>query len=172
MDKYIYIVRHGTTDACENGKSSGESNDVSLNEKGVRQINNIKDKLLNTNIKYIYTSNFKRTIETSELINGILDNVCQIELDNRISNKDNLNEYRNNIKSFLNDLLNKNNLEGNICLVTHGKIIKLLYYYCLNNDFPDETPKINWCNYGCISCLKIRGNQLEPIYFGQSVDIH
>lgn len=168
MDKYIYIVRHGITCSGENSNISGDGNDVSLNKKGIEQVNNLKESLLNSNIKHIYTSNFKRTLETSQIIDNILDHQCQIKIDNRISNKDNLNDYKNNIKSFLNDLLNKDNLEGNICLVTHGRIIKLLYYYCLHNDFPSETPKINWCNYGCLSCLKIKGNHLEPIYFGKT----
>jgi broad specificity phosphatase PhoE len=167
MDKYIYIVRHGTTEACENGKSSGESNDVFLNQKGIDQIKKTVKSLLSSNIQYIYTSNFKRTIQTSNIIKEGINQNCSINLDHRLSNKDNFNEYQQNIKSFLQELIDLSYNEGNFCLVTHGKIIKLIYYYTLNNYFPDDTPKVKWCDYGCVSCLKIQDNKLIPIYFGK-----
>ena len=78
MDKYIYIVRHGTTEACENGKSSGESNDVFLNQKGIDQIKKTVKSLLSSNIQYIYTSNFKRTIQTSNIIKEGINQNCSI----------------------------------------------------------------------------------------------
>lgn len=172
MDKFIYIVRHGTTETCDKGKIKGQENDVFLTNEGISQINQSLKHLLNTNIKKIYTSNFKRTRQTSELIKNSLDinDPSSIILDDRLSNKDKSNNYQANIETFLKELITNIDINDNCCIVTHGKIIKLIYYYTLNESFPLQTPKVDWCKYGSVSCLKVKNNKLIPIYFGKTFD--
>ena len=42
----IYLVRHGETDANKNGIMQGQNQNLQLNETGIRQATNLKNKLV------------------------------------------------------------------------------------------------------------------------------
>lgn len=67
-DKYhIFIIRHGETDWNREGRLQGQS-DTSLSEQGKKQASRLADKLKNEGIELIFSSDLKRTKETSEKI--------------------------------------------------------------------------------------------------------
>ena len=33
--------------------------------------------------------------------------------------------------------------------------------------FPENNPKLTWCDYGCISCIEVKDKKIQPIYFGK-----
>lgn len=117
----IYLLRHGITDAClQNTKMK----DVHLSELGKLQIMKIKRYIPNS-IEKIYSSPTLRTMETAKIINKDLE--CPILTDLRLKNKldENFPDYFQNISSFIKDL--EQNDDMDIVLVTHGRIIKMMY---------------------------------------------
>lgn len=124
----VYIVRHGVTDACglvsvDNIKPN---KDVSLSTTGIEQVRAILDSLPKT-ITKIFTSPTIRTIETSKIIADYCTTNPEIIQDLRIKNKVVVmdSSYTTNITSFLEDLCNFQDKE--VVLVTHGRIIKMMY---------------------------------------------
>lgn len=124
----VYIVRHGVTDACglvsvDNVKPN---KDVSLSTTGIEQVHGILDHLPKTTTK-IFTSPTIRTIETSQIIADYCTTNPEIIQDLRIKNKVVVmdSSYTTNITSFLEDLCNFQDKE--VVLVTHGRIIKMMY---------------------------------------------
>lgn len=124
----VYIVRHGVTDACglvsvDNIKPN---KDVSLSITGVEQVRSILESLPKT-ITKIFTSPTIRTIETSQIIADYCISNPEVIHDVRIKNKVVVMDtsYTINISSFLNHLLTLNDKE--VVLVTHGRIIKMMY---------------------------------------------
>lgn len=66
----IYLLRHGLDDESKVGGYS----DVSLTDIGIKQVESIAEYIKkNLEIKKIYTSDIKRTIQTAELINQWLN---------------------------------------------------------------------------------------------------
>ena len=64
----ILIVRHGKTVWNAEKKAAGLS-DVELNEKGIEQAKELRDKLKDTNFDLIISSPLKRAIKTANIIN-------------------------------------------------------------------------------------------------------
>ena len=71
--KYIFLIRHGYTDMCQVKKEVGQNRDVSLNIIGRQQIMLLTSYLSLYNIKQIYVSPLKRTIESLNIIINKLD---------------------------------------------------------------------------------------------------
>jgi len=124
----VYIVRHGITDACglvtvDNIKPN---KDVSLSATGVEQVRAMLGSLPKT-ITKIFTSPTIRTIETSQIIANYCITHPEIIEDLRIKNKVVVmdSSYTTNINSFLEDLCTFQDKE--VVLVTHGRIIKMMY---------------------------------------------
>ncbi|KMT20934.1 alpha-ribazole phosphatase [Clostridium cylindrosporum] len=65
----LIFVRHGETDLNFNKKYQGRI-DTSLNQEGINQAKQLKDKLKNFKIDKVYTSPLKRTKETLEILLG------------------------------------------------------------------------------------------------------
>lgn len=65
---HLVVVRHGETDSNKRGTFLGWT-DVELNELGVSQANEAKEKLKNTKFDAIYSSPLKRAARTSEILN-------------------------------------------------------------------------------------------------------
>ncbi|MGX7148593.1 histidine phosphatase family protein [Enterococcus ureasiticus] len=63
----IYLIRHGETSLNREKKFYG-SLDVSLNETGINQSQQIAEKLKNVPFSTIYVSQLQRTLETAEII--------------------------------------------------------------------------------------------------------
>lgn len=64
----IYFLRHGETNLNRTGKFQGAA-DKELNEYGKKQAELLGKRLQKYNIDVIYSSDAKRTVETSEIIN-------------------------------------------------------------------------------------------------------
>ena len=64
----IYVTRHGQTDWNLEGKTQGRV-DIELNEVGIKQAKQTKEKLKNIDIDLIICSPLKRAKKTAEIIN-------------------------------------------------------------------------------------------------------
>lgn len=63
----LLVIRHGQTDWNVLGKIQGQT-DIELNEIGIEQAKQVKQKLWNTPIDIIISSPLKRTKQTAEII--------------------------------------------------------------------------------------------------------
>jgi broad specificity phosphatase PhoE len=139
----VYLVRHGITDACglETVNNIKPNKDVSLSELGRQQVKKACLQLPR-NISKIYTSPTLRTIETSEIIKDYYHSNVEIIPDVRIKNKIQIMDtsYPINLQGFLQELSLQE--EEDIVIVTHGRIIKMLYsltfYKCIDCNFMDS----------------------------------
>ena len=125
--KKIYIVRHGETDACHQKQMTATeeiNKDVWMNEKGREQIEKTVTKIPKTVGKIIASPTFR----TMEVAHRIHDHsfFASIITDVRLHNKmENNSIYESNIISLLKDL--KEDVEEEIVLVTHGRIVKMIF---------------------------------------------
>lgn len=160
----LFIVRHGETDWNKKGLVQGKI-DISLNETGIKQAKEIKNKININDIDVCFTSPLKRAMETAKIItNGKLDLIIEDQiiergfgsLDGKYYNQDaivkswnyvlNYSEYKmetikevlKRAKEFLN-YLNITYDNKNILIVSHGAFIKALYFniigYTENTNF-------------------------------------
>jgi broad specificity phosphatase PhoE len=79
----IYLVRHGQTDYNLNDLIQGWV-DIELNENGIKQSMELGEKLKDIKFDVIYSSDLKRAIQTSEIINKINKFKSSIILDSRL----------------------------------------------------------------------------------------
>jgi len=156
----IYIVRHGITDACGlepvNGKKPNKN--VPLSETGREQILEASQYIPQL-VKKIYTSPMLRTIETAEIIKTKVGLLAPILPDLRLKNKVESEDasYQNNIKEFIKDL----SPSENIVIVTHGRIIKMLYSL-INLDVINVTLMDSLTiGYGDVFLALWKGSRLE-----------
>ena len=63
----LLLVRHGITDFNDARKFMGHS-DIGMSDIGYRQIEKLRDRLMDRKIDAVYSSDLKRTLETAELI--------------------------------------------------------------------------------------------------------
>ena len=70
MNKF-FIVRHGETKWNIEGRTQGQG-DSALSDKGKLQAHKLGNHLKNLHIDFIYSSELGRTIETSEIISGLV----------------------------------------------------------------------------------------------------
>ena len=68
----LFLIRHGQTDWNIQGKIQG-SRDIELNQTGIKQAEELGNKLLQNNYKFskIYTSPKKRAMKTAEILSKI-----------------------------------------------------------------------------------------------------
>jgi broad specificity phosphatase PhoE len=155
----IYLVRHGVTDACKN--SDKRLKNVYLNSEVKKQINNISKRI--PKIDKIFTSPTLRTIETADIIRINCNPNADMNTDYRLLNKvDEGQTYINNLKSFL-DYLKKEN--GTILLVTHGRIIKMIYSIVLYNTIDINFIDRLSMDYGSISKFEYINDKLNFLEF-------
>ena len=64
----IYVIRHGKTDWNLESRIQGKTN-ISLNEIGINQAEEVREKLENKEIDLIISSPLDRTRQTAEIIN-------------------------------------------------------------------------------------------------------
>ena len=140
----IYIVRHGETNWNKEERCQGHSN-IPLNETGIKQAEEIKEKLKDVVFDKVFCSPLDRTKSTAKIITD-----HELIIDDRLIERCNgefegkLNEYMKNMKamegykdedygvetpaelqaradSFMNEILSKYKGQ-NILIVTHGGI--------------------------------------------------
>ncbi len=73
-----YIVRHGTTERNEDGRSRGQD-PVPLSNKGQREIEQAAEYLKDKNIQLIVTSPIERALESADIISQKIGVMVQIE---------------------------------------------------------------------------------------------
>lgn len=167
----IYIVRHGQTDWNKNGKIQGRT-DIELNQTGIEQAMQIKEKLKDVKFDKAFSSPLKRAFKTAQVI---FDG--EIVLDNRLLERgsgelegkrkdevevfpdfNNPNETRfgienaksiqGRVKEFFDEILKKYK-NKNVLVVTHAGVC--IYSRCYfegepeNNDY--DKYKLKNCEF-------------------------
>lgn len=139
----IYIVRHGQTDWNVKKRNQGRI-DIELNENGIKQALEIKEKLSNVKFDKVYSSPLKRAYKTARIItnqeiilderiiersNGELEGKLVSEIDKSIDFNDpligfgieNINDFRKRINEFFQEITTK--YKGkNVLVVTHAGV--------------------------------------------------
>jgi len=149
----IYVVRHGQTELNKKGIFNGQI-DEGLSSEGIEQAKKAKS-LLPSNIKHIYSSSLKRTRETAEILNSELNIPISFHDELREVNAGSINgqpfegeleikhkslhydwrphggesveDVKNRLLKIL-DEIRLNKKEGEILIVAHGGIIRLLHF--------------------------------------------
>ncbi|SMF79350.1 Fructose-2,6-bisphosphatase [Paenibacillus uliginis N3/975] len=65
----IYVIRHGQTDLNQERRLQGRRG-LPLNEYGIIQAQNLRDKLESVEFDYVFTSPQERAIQTAEIATG------------------------------------------------------------------------------------------------------
>lgn len=137
----IHLVRHGETDACRSPDKSIDKN-VNLNARGIEQIRRLR--LMLPPPTMIITSPTVRTIESSHLLMDE-ENRAELLIDSRVWNK--IGDYDFNLRVFLRSLCALASTDGRqhtMTVVTHGRIIKMIYclvrFNCLCTEIMDTLP--------------------------------
>lgn len=152
----IFITRHGETDWNKEGKMQGLT-DIELNATGINQAIETKKKLKNINFDLCISSPLKRASKTAEIIIGnkckmvyddLLIERCLGDYEGKNPNEKRINhskywDYKTNCsedhveplqtllkrgKIFIDKLKNEYSSYQNILIVSHGSLIKALYY--------------------------------------------
>ena len=168
----IYIVRHGQTDYNVNGRYGGRL-DVPLNDVGIKQAYELKEKLKNIKFDRVYSSPLKRAYDTAKIItddkiiiddriqersNGKLEGKLKSEINEVIDfndpnekryNIESIGDFRKRIDSFLDDITMSN--EGTVLIVTHAGVG--IYMRCY---FGGEPLDGNYSSYKIGNCEVIR----------------
>lgn len=158
----IYLIRHGLDDERFIG---GHSN-ASLTAKGIEQVKQATDFITENKLKInrIYTSDIKRAIETTEIINSKLKveiikakylreldkgeltgkkkthNYKEVEeINKRYPNGESMLDLYKRIKTNLPKILQENNS----LIVTHRGVINMIYYLLNNEEITLDKEKWN-----------------------------
>lgn len=173
----IYVVRHGETNWNKEKLLQGQTN-TSLNETGVKQAYEVKQKLKNIKLDVIISSTLKRAKQTAKIINE--DRKCKIIFDDRINERnygklegtspkredmliywklnvpfpeehgiEAIDDFLNRIKAVLNDIKNK---YESVLLVTHAGTYRAIEHYFSQDK---EESLIKNLDNGEIKCFEI-----------------
>lgn len=84
----LYVVRHGQSLWNSENRFTGWT-DIDLNNNGIGEANDVGNiiKDLNINIDYIFTSDLKRSINTTKIIEPYLHNFNQTPINTQLLNK-------------------------------------------------------------------------------------
>ena len=165
----VYVVRHGRTDWNDKGLTQGKSN-VPINEKGITQAMEAKDKLKNVTFDVCISSPLKRTLQTAKIITNGKCNIITSDLllerdmgdfegkNHALYSKHNYWDYKENsgyndvepvkdllkrTKTFIDELKNEN--YENVLIVSHAATIRAINYniegYDENTNFLEFKPK-------------------------------
>ncbi len=171
----IYIVRHGETNDNVIGRYAGRI-DVELNEKGIKQAKELKEKLKDISFDLVFSSPLKRAYKTASIItnneiikdnrlierdNGSLEGKLKSEIKEKIDfndpnekrfNIENIIVFRKRINSFLEEILNKYRGK-NVLVVTHAGVG--IYIRCF---FEGEPKDGNYLSYKLNNCEVLEYN--------------
>lgn len=145
----LLLTRHGQTDWNIAGKIQGMT-DIELNETGIKQAKNTREKLLNQNIDAIITSPLKRAKKTAEIIgknreipiiedNGIIeryfgefegktreefdfDEIWNYKLNKQYDDAESIGDLFGRVQGFL-EKIKKQYQDKTILVVTHGGVL-------------------------------------------------
>lgn len=68
MKKDFYVFRHGLTDMNVIGRWQGSGVDFPLNAEGIRQAEELAEKLTTSGIEVIFSSPLKRAVQTADIV--------------------------------------------------------------------------------------------------------
>ena len=68
--KYFYLVRHGET--ILNSEKRRQDEKGGLSQKGIQEVEDLGNRLLNMKIQKIFISPYERTLETASIVNNYL----------------------------------------------------------------------------------------------------
>ena len=174
----IYLVRHGETDANKNGIMQGQSQNLQLNENGVRQASDLKNKLKTVNFDVCFTSPLIRAWSTAMILVGdrveikedkrLLErylgdfegkNIKQIAYsadkywDYKLNNSDEgveaVQEIFRRCNSFIDDLKQNYNNDTTVLIVSHAAVIRCLHHLLKNDDFTKKMARFKIDNCYC-----------------------
>ncbi|MDD2391353.1 MAG: histidine phosphatase family protein [Bacilli bacterium] len=157
----IYLIRHGKTEVNAGNQLQGRINN-GLNDEGIKQCIDLREKLKDKSIDLIISSPLERCKKTSEILS---DNKIPIVYNQKLIGRDHgeftgLSKHKVNLEEYWNYYLNKKyekaeNIQDlynrsrdfllelkekydnkKIAIVTHSGIIKVLYYYF--NGIPED----------------------------------
>lgn len=157
----IYLVRHGETDNNNMGIMQGQINNPQLNQNGIMQATNLKNKLKDIKFTVCFTSPLIRAWSTAMIIIGDKVNIKEDKrlIERYLGNfegKDK-NEYNPNIywnyylnssseeveaiqdifkrcNSFLEDLKENYQDDDTILVVSHGAITRCLHHILMHSN--------------------------------------
>ena len=156
-----YLVRHGETDANKDKIMQGQSQNLQLNQNGVMQATNLKNKLKDIKFDVCFTSPLIRAWSTAMIIAGerveIKEDKRLIErylgnLENKNRKLYDVNKYWNyewnsndedvepiqdifkRCNSFIKDIKNSYDNDSIILIVSHGAITRCLHHILMNSD--------------------------------------
>lgn len=162
----IYLVRHGQTDSNLKKIYDNVKLDEDINENGIKQAEELRDKIKNLKFDIIYSSQLKRAIHTANIINYnnnkiIIDKRLEerntgnlagkpLEYTNRevywdyysnikYGTEESVNHLFNRVNSFLNELKDKN--YNTVLIVAHSGVSKAFYAYF--NGIPKDGKFLN-----------------------------
>ena len=120
----LYVFRHGETYFTKNNLPYGK--DVYKAEilaEGIPVVKKLAIHLTDKKIELFYSSPFKRCVQTSKIVSGIvgLDFKKDYRLSEFIYEKDNLEDVRSRILNFLEEI--EKLKSHTIAICTHGEII-------------------------------------------------
>ena len=170
----LYIVRHGQTDYNVNGRFAGRL-DVPLNDVGINEAYEVKNKLSGIKFDKVYSSPLSRALMTAEIItdddiiiddriiersNGELEGKLKSEIDElpdfndpneKRFNIESITDFRNRIRNFLDDITSLD--DENVLVVTHAGVG--IYMRCY---FEGEPVDNNYYLYKIKNCEIIEYN--------------
>ena len=150
----IYVVRHGETDYNLEGRFQGRK-DIDLNENGINQVKLIKEEISQIDFDIVFVSPLKRAIHTLEILEqrryiidkriiersfGLLEGKKSIRDYEQNVEKykiEPLNQVKNRVFNFLDEILKKYSKMNNILIITHEAVAQNINLY-----FNKETKKI------------------------------
>lgn len=163
----IFLVRHGQTDWNILGLYQGHT-DIELNGVGIRQAEQIKEKLNHVSFDFVFSSPLKRAYQTAQIIhsghivtdcrlmeryNGLLEGMKKGEFVVNFADPneqrfhiETLSAFRKRINDFWNDIL-KQSSDKNILVVTHAGVG--IYSQCY---FRGEPPDNDYTQYKMKNC--------------------
>ena len=172
----FFLVRHGHTPIDERQQLP----DTALSEIGLIQAQQLIPRLEYMEIDYIYSSPYRRAIETASIVNAQLNvPICTEErlaeislwLDPADLHDDTVQEHSDEMEAFqrtkraLHQFLNELNAEHsdkNIALFSHGNLIRSMLAYALKMDL-ETVVRIN-VGHASISILKWEDMGKSPFF--------
>lgn len=137
MKRHFYFFRHGQSNENQSGIQYGVGGDAWLTEKGIAQAENLGEYLRDKKIQVVYSSPFKRAVDTAKIATK---NYPYVD----ILTEDDLKEaafgfwcedderIANNFKRIKECLMRivKNDKHENIAISSHGGVSRALCWAC------------------------------------------
>lgn len=153
----LVVLRHGQTDLNKKLLYNGQTEE-DINEEGIKQAKEAAEKLVDSHFDKIYCSPLKRTRHTCDIINSkkqevIYDDRLKERTLGEYDGKDlsktnydlskhcdyyfkqvgegveNLPDLFKRVHSFLDDVITSNDKDDTILIVTHGGVMRAIYFY-------------------------------------------